>query len=172
MARISSAMPSRTASSQPCVRVSPTARGRSASGGLIGSAKTCSRTVAGSGSGELRANSSASCTTFSIRASISASVVGIGDAIILDQPLAEHVDRVALDPGVELLLRPVGADDRIAFVMADRAVGLGLDQRRALAGARALGRFLHGQPDCEDVVAVHRDARHAVGMRPWWRSRD
>ena len=96
--------------------------------------------------------------------------LGIGDAIILDQPLAEHVDRVALDPGVELLLRPIGADDRIAFVMSDGAVGLGLDQRRALAGAGALGRFLHGQPDCEDVVAVDCDARHAVGLRPWWRS--
>ena len=145
------------------MRVSPTARGCKAAGGLIGSAKTCRRTVAGSGSGELRANVSASSTTFSIRASIAASSLGIGDAIILDQPLAEHVDRIALDPGVELFLRAVGADDRIAFVMADGAVGLGLDQRRALAGAGALGRLLHGQPDGENVVAVDRDARHAIG---------
>ena len=98
--------------------------------------------------------------------------LGIGDAVVLDQPLAEHVDRVALDPGVDLLLRAVGADDRVALVVADGAVGLGLDQRRALAGAGALGRFLHRQPDGEDVVAVDRNARHAVGLRPWWRSRD
>ena len=36
LARISSAMPSRTASSQPWFRVSPVASGRVASGGLSG----------------------------------------------------------------------------------------------------------------------------------------
>ena len=43
-------------------RVGRPAAARSASGGLIGSAKTWRRTVAGSGSGERRANSSASST--------------------------------------------------------------------------------------------------------------
>ena len=56
-------------------------------------------------------------------------------AIFLDQPLAEDVDRIALRPGVDLLLRAVGADDRVALVMADGAVGLGLDQGRPVAGA-------------------------------------
>ncbi len=88
---------------------------------------------------------------------------GIGDAVVLDQLLAEHVDGIALYPRVEFLLRPVRADDRIAFVVADGAIGLGLDQRRTLAGAGALGRLLHRQPDGEHVIAVDGDAGHAVG---------
>ena len=67
------------------------------------------------------------------------------------------------DPGVDLLLRAVGADDRIAFVMADGAIGLGLDQRRAVAAPGPLDRLAHRQPDGEHVVAVDRNAGHAVG---------
>ena len=90
--------------------------------------------------------------------------VGIGDTIILDQPLAEHVDRVALNPGIDLLLCPIGADDGVTLVMADGAVGLGLNQGRAPSRARSLGRLLHRQPHCEDIIAIHRYARHAIGV--------
>ena len=89
-------------------------------------------------------------------------IAGIGDAIVLDETLPEHVDRVALDPGVDFLLRAVGADHRVALVVADGTIGLGLDQRRPLAGAGALGGFLHRQPDREDVIAVDGNAGHAV----------
>ena len=164
LARISSAMPSRTASSQPCSRASRRPRcGRSASGGLIGSAKTCMphrcRIGLGRVAGELQR---VLHDLLDLRLDLGERL-GVGDAIVLEQTLAEHVDRVALDPGVDFLLRPIGADDRVALVVADGAVGLGLDQRRPLAGAGALGRLLHRQPDREDVVAVDRDARHAVG---------
>ena len=91
-------------------------------------------------------------------------VVGVGNAVVFDEALAEHVDGVALDPGVDLRLGPVGADHRVALVVADSAIGLGLDQGRAAARAGPLGGLLHREPHGEDIVAVDRDARHAVAV--------
>jgi hypothetical protein len=42
----------------------------------------------------------------------------VGQSVVLHQPLAEHVDRIAPDPGIHLFLRAVGADDRVALVVA------------------------------------------------------
>ena len=94
-----------------------------------------------------------------------AEILGGRDAEVLHQAFAVHVDRVALDPGVDLLLRPVGADDRVALVVADGAVGSALEERRAAAAAGAFAGLLHGEPDGEHIVAVHRNARHAIGGR-------
>ena len=92
-----------------------------------------------------------------------AEILGGRDAEVLNQAFAVHVDGVALDPGVDFLLRTVGADDRVALVVADGAVGSALEEGRAAAAARAFAGLPHGEPDREHIVAVHRDARHAVG---------
>ena len=49
--------------------------------------------------------------------------------------------------------------------MNAEAIGDALDQRGPLAGARALDGLAAGGVDREDVVAVHLDARQAVGER-------
>ena len=90
---------------------------------------------------------------------------GRGRGEILEDAGAQHADRVALRPFVHLRLGAVGAGDRVALVMADRAIGLGLDQRRALAGTGARGRLGHHLPDGDDVVAVDGDAGNAIGRR-------
>ena len=59
--------------------------------------------------------------------------------------------------------------------MADDPVGLGLDQRRAFAGAGAFGCLLHGKPDGERIVAVDGDPDHAVAggtLGDFWVERD
>ncbi len=89
--------------------------------------------------------------------------IGGGDAELADEPGAEQRDRIALQPGVHLLLGAVGAGDVVALVVADGAVGLGLDQRRALAGAGALDGGARNLEHGEDVVAVDRDAGDAIG---------
>ena len=85
--------------------------------------------------------------------------------VFLDQPLAEQDERIALRPAVDLLLRAIGADDRVALVVADGAVGLRLDQGRAVAGPRPFDRLLRHLVDGEHVVAVDGDAGNAVGRR-------
>ena len=61
------------------------------------------------------------------------------------------------------VLGAVDPDHRVALVMADGAVGLGLDQRRPFAAPRPLDRLPRRLPHGEDVVAVDRHAGDAVG---------
>ena len=99
----------------------------------------------------------------SISASTRLDLLHRHDGIVLDQPAAEGGDGAALHPGVDLVLRAVDADDGVALVVADGAVGLGFDQRRPVAAPRPGARLLHGVPHRDDVVAVDRDAGDAVG---------
>src|ERR1044072_3345595 len=75
----------------------------------------------------------------------------------------EQVERVAMLPALQLALgaisRRVGA--RVALV----AVGLHLQQRRALAGAGARDRRGDRVVDRVDVLAVDDHARHPVALR-------
>ena len=93
-------------------------------------------------------------------------VLGRCRSILLGQALAEHVDRIAPDPGIDFILGAVGADDRVAFVVADNAVGLGLDQGRPLARPRPFDSVFHREPDRKDIITVHRDTGHAVTCSP------
>jgi hypothetical protein len=81
----------------------------------------------------------------------------------LAEPAPERRDRAALRPVVDLGLRTVAADDRVALVVAHGAVGLGLDQGRPVAAPRAIGGGLHRLPHRKHIVAVDRDAGNAVG---------
>ena len=84
---------------------------------------------------------------------------------VVEEPLAEAGDRAADLPGVQLFLRAIGAGQRIAFVMADDAVGLGFDQRGAVAGASLGHGLASGFPNGPHVVAIDRHAFDAVGSR-------
>ena len=90
-------------------------------------------------------------------------LAGRGRLEILDELLAERRDGIALSPLVDLGLRPIGAGDVVALVMADGAVGLGLDQRRAVAAPGAMHRVAHRLVHGQHVVAVDGDAGNAVG---------
>src|SRR5215472_2232150 len=52
----------------------------------------------------------------------------------LQQPLAVDFDRIALEPGLELALGPIGP--RIRARVPAVAIGEAFDQRRAITGAR------------------------------------
>src|SRR5207253_10797024 len=77
---------------------------------------------------------------------------------------------VALQPGLELAGGAVrrGVRARVALL----AVREGLDQRRALAGARACGGLGGGGVDLEDGVAVDAGTRHRVAVGPVGESLD
>ena len=85
-----------------------------------------------------------------------------GDARRL-QSLAQSQDRAALEPRVDLFLGAVGADQRIALVVPDDAIGERFDQRRPTAAAGPLDGLLHHPPHRDHVVAVDLDAGDAVG---------
>ena len=89
-------------------------------------------------------------------------VVG-GAGEVAGEARAEGGDGIARRPGVDLGLGPVGSGHRVALVMADGAIGLGLDERRAGAGAGATDSLLHHLPDGDDVIAVDGNARNAIG---------
>src|SRR5262245_29954905 len=79
------------------------------------------------------------------------------------EELLEARDRVALLPELDLLrgdvaLRVVGGR------VATHAERPRLDQRRAIAGARALDRRERHLAHRQEVVAVHDDAGHAIGL--------
>ena len=75
----------------------------------------------------------------------------------------ERRDRIAALPHRQLF---VGAVERLVVLgVAVPAVGLALDQRRAVAGARARERALRRLIHREHVVAVDRDAVEPVALR-------
>src|SRR5216684_8786096 len=55
---------------------------------------------------------------------------------------------------------------RVADPMSPQAIGLRLNERRPVTGARVLDRFSDGVEDLLDVVAVDRFSRHRVAMAP------
>src|SRR5450759_5259408 len=87
----------------------------------------------------------------------------------VDEDVAADVDRIALHPVAHLALRTERSDRQrvvteraeLAGLRAWRApvvviaIGLGLDQRRPFAGARAIHRVLGGVVDLEHVLSVH-----------------
>ena len=105
-------------------------------------------------------------TASSMRASTRASMASMRAGVHArpGEPLAQHEQRVVGLPALQLVLREV--EPRVVHVVAAVAVGHALDQRRALAGARAPERLLHRLVDDAGVVAVHRDAGHPVGGGP------
>src|SRR5215208_5791811 len=86
-------------------------------------------------------------------------VVRAEGAVVEERPL-EATDRVALAPGLDLAGLTVELG--VADVVAAHAVGLGLDQGRAAAGAGALGPGANRLVDPHGVVAVDDQAGHAV----------
>ena len=81
---------------------------------------------------------------------------------MLPQPGAEALDRVALGPLLEQLLRDV--EGVVVDGVALHAQRHALDQRRAAAVARLLDRALGLAVDGEHVGAVDDDALEAVGL--------
>src|SRR3954449_4131859 len=69
-------------------------------------------------------------------------------------PRLDQFDGVALLPGVDLLLGAVRNAQTLDALVVVVAVGLRLDQRRALAGAGAVDRALAGLPDGDRVHPV------------------
>ena len=122
--------------------------------------------------GELRANSTAlGDDRAATRASIASSSAGRGRLRSPDEASAEQCDRAALLPRVELFLRAIGAGQRVALVMADDAIGFGLDQRGALAGAGA-GDGPCGRPPTRPARRCRRPPRRECRTRrPSWRPR-
>ena len=76
-----------------------------------------------------------------------------GERAGLEEARAEAVDRVVARPLLDLGARAVAAVV-VARGVGDEAVGLGLDQLRAVAAARLLHAPAHLLVDGEDVVAV------------------
>ena len=112
--------------------------------------------VVGSGIGM----ASASSVPASIAALTSSrSAVGVDAGLAHARLLA--VDRVLLAPLLDLLLGHVL--HVVVRGVAVHAHGHGLEQRRALAGQRALARAARGLEHRLGVVAVDRLAREAVG---------
>src|SRR3954451_9902121 len=86
-----------------------------------------------------------------------------GQGALRGELVAEHRDRVACLPAVELALRPVLR--RIGARMAAVPVRLHLEQRRALARPAASDRLGHGLVDGVCVLAVDDDPRNPVRLR-------
>ena len=79
------------------------------------------------------------------------------------QPLlAQHTDRVPFGPCIDLGLGAVTAHHGVALVVRHHAVGLDLDQRWAVAPARARRGRLHHLPNRQQIVPIHRNARNAI----------
>ena len=86
--------------------------------------------------------------------------VGLGDAG-LHQPRPMRRNRIPRQPGLDLLLRPIGTG--VGARVAAVAIRHGLDQRRTLAGARPLDGGDRHRMDRLDVVAVDDQRLQAVG---------
>ena len=86
------------------------------------------------------------------------------EAVLGDEPLAVAVDRVAIAPLGEHLLRHVA--HVVVGAVAVHAHRPALDQRRAAARAGPLGGVGGGGEDRLDVVAVDGDAGEAVARGP------
>ena len=136
----------------------------SASGGLIGSAKTKSRDGGRIG---LRRFAREFERALHDRVDLGIDrieLLRVRDREHPGQPLPEGLDGIAPDPCVDLVLLAVGSNHRVAFMMADDAVGLRLDQRRPLPAARPLKRARHRRADGNHVIAVDRNAWNSVGL--------
>ena len=72
-----------------------------------------------------------------------------------------HRDRIALFPFRFFLAGTVGA--RVRMRMSVPAIGLGFDQRRAIAGPGAFNRFSHCAAHSQDVHAIHHFTGDTVG---------
>ena len=90
--------------------------------------------------------------------------VAVLEQAALPQHGREEVDRIALAPVLDLLLRPVeiGVGHRVGA----EAVGAELHQARALAAAHRLDPALRGVAHGEDVHPVDALRGHAVALRP------
>src|SRR4051794_29031433 len=90
-----------------------------------------------------------------------------GDQVAVADPRRQQLDRVALGaPQLLLLLRPVVRAVDVADVMAVVAVGRAAEERRPLAGARALDRPGRRLVDRDDVLPVDRLGGDAEALRP------
>ena len=81
---------------------------------------------------------------------------------VVQQPLGERVDRVALAPLGDLLLGAVLL--RVGHRVAAEAVGDGLDEDRLAVLARAPDRLAHDRVGLEHVHAVAAQAGHAEAL--------
>ena len=80
----------------------------------------------------------------------------------LGEPPAQPPDGVAGTPGSHLLFRLVAA--LVAGRETGHAVGLGLDQGRAVAASGAGHRVRRRPIDGDGIVAVHLVSRHAIAL--------
>ena len=106
-------------------------------------------------------------------AQVVAELVGLlldaGDELVVDQAVAAEVDlepgdRVLELPVLDVVVEPV-AGRVVGRGVRTHPVGVGLDERRALAVAGALQRGLRDGVRREDVVAVDADAGEAEAER-------
>ena len=106
-------------------------------------------------------------------AQVVAELVGLlldaGDEVVVDQAVAAQVDleprdRVLELPVLDVVVEPV-AGRVVGRGVGTHPVGVGLDERRALAVAGALQRGLRDDVRREDVVAVDADAGEAEAER-------
>lgn len=99
---------------------------------------------------------------------VQGALVGRGDRLLghaqLGQPSPRDVQRVVLEPAFDLLGRTVGR--RVGTAVAEVPVGRGLQQGGPVSCPGPPRQGGDGVPDRDDVVAVDRLARDAVGGRP------
>ena len=97
------------------------------------------------------------------RARAATSLASIRPSCVIS--VATRVERVALAPLRLLLLGAVAEGAAgVRAVLVEEAVDLGLDDRRAVAGAHALGGLLHRQVHGERIHAVDPPARDAEAL--------
>ena len=94
---------------------------------------------------------------------LDALLVGLRQEPLLDEVLRDPAQRVLLAPRLHLLRRAVGAVVVVGGV-GEVAVGLALDERRAVAAAGVADRGVHRGVHVERVVAVDDHAAEAVGV--------
>ena len=118
-----------------------------------------------SDSGAGKAALSANATAWSTRATVassSCSGLALLEHALAQQPLGERVDRVALAPLGDLLLRAVLL--RVGHRVAAEAVGDGLDEDRLPVLARAPDRLAHHVVGLDHVHAVAAQAGYAEAL--------
>src|SRR5205823_12923975 len=94
-----------------------------------------------------------------VRAADLGDLLRVQEARLPELPLGER-DRVPLAPLRLLLRRAVGPGVRAHRRMPVPAVGLALEEGRAVAGAGALERFAREARHRAELVARHLEARH------------
>ena len=88
----------------------------------------------------------------------------LGQDALFDEPGAERVDRITLEPLVELALRSIRC--RVGPGVAGVAIGLQLEQAGTLPPAASVEGFFDGACYRVDILPIDDHARHPIAHRP------